>query len=220
MYTFAKSTSFAKGQLFSLEWKKFLKQGERMYGNRRNALLPLGDLRPWLKKLYVTFAKYFLKLSYLLSSLLSLLYLFQQLGFQLRLLSLSWLPSLSHTPLWWAAYSERNFILMKLINKMPRFRSSSQLCQHHKNRYSDHLFQLSICFSSLFLKNLLSLLCQPCELCIAMPFEDLLKRTRDRRKWNRFVHEATNPQVEDVWRQVKTSLSPQFADYLFSQIRK
>jgi len=36
-----------------------------------------------------------------------------------------------------------------------------------------------------------------------MPFEDLLKKTRDRRKWSRLVHEATNPRTEDGWRQDK-----------------
>ena len=30
-----------------------------------------------------------------------------------------------------------------------------------------------------------------------MPFKDLLKTTRDRRKWSRLVHEATNPRIED-----------------------
>src|SRR6218665_3286356 len=30
-----------------------------------------------------------------------------------------------------------------------------------------------------------------------IPFEDLLKKTRDRREWSRLVHEATNPQIED-----------------------
>src|SRR6218665_474306 len=30
-----------------------------------------------------------------------------------------------------------------------------------------------------------------------MPFEDLMKKTRDRRKWSRLVHEATNPRIED-----------------------
>src|SRR6218665_267143 len=30
-----------------------------------------------------------------------------------------------------------------------------------------------------------------------MPFEDLLKKTRDRRKWSSLVHEATNPRIED-----------------------
>src|SRR6218665_364936 len=30
-----------------------------------------------------------------------------------------------------------------------------------------------------------------------MQFEDLLKKTRDRRKWSRLVHEATNPRIED-----------------------
>src|SRR6218665_2015864 len=28
-----------------------------------------------------------------------------------------------------------------------------------------------------------------------MPFEDLLKKTRDRRKWSKLVHEATNPRI-------------------------
>ena len=37
-----------------------------------------------------------------------------------------------------------------------------------------------------------------------MPFEDLLKKMRDRRKWSRLVHEATNPRIEDGWRQDKT----------------
>ena len=30
-----------------------------------------------------------------------------------------------------------------------------------------------------------------------MPFEDLLKKTRDRKEWSRLVHEATNARVED-----------------------
>src|SRR6218665_914664 len=30
-----------------------------------------------------------------------------------------------------------------------------------------------------------------------MPFKDLLKKTRDRRKWSRLVHEGTNPRIED-----------------------
>ena len=30
-----------------------------------------------------------------------------------------------------------------------------------------------------------------------MPFEDLLKKTRDRRKWSRLVHEAINPRIGD-----------------------
>jgi len=30
-----------------------------------------------------------------------------------------------------------------------------------------------------------------------MPFEDLLKKTGDRRKWSRLVLEATNPRIED-----------------------
>jgi len=38
-----------------------------------------------------------------------------------------------------------------------------------------------------------------------MPFKDLLKKTRDRRKWSRLVHEATNPRIEDGWRQDKTN---------------
>jgi len=33
-----------------------------------------------------------------------------------------------------------------------------------------------------------------------MPFEDLSKKTRDRRKWSRLVHEATNPRIEVGWR--------------------
>ena len=37
-----------------------------------------------------------------------------------------------------------------------------------------------------------------------MPFEDLLKKTKDRRKWSRLFHEATNPWIEDGWRQDKT----------------
>ena len=30
-----------------------------------------------------------------------------------------------------------------------------------------------------------------------MPFKDLLKKTRDRRKWSRLVNEATKPRIED-----------------------
>src|SRR6218665_997155 len=30
-----------------------------------------------------------------------------------------------------------------------------------------------------------------------MSFKDLLKNTRDRRKWSRLVHESTNPWIED-----------------------
>jgi len=36
-----------------------------------------------------------------------------------------------------------------------------------------------------------------------MPFKDLLKKTRDRRKWSRLVHEATYPRIKDGWRQDK-----------------
>jgi len=30
-----------------------------------------------------------------------------------------------------------------------------------------------------------------------MPAEDLLKKTRERKKWSRLVHEATNLRIED-----------------------
>src|SRR6218665_986536 len=42
-----------------------------------------------------------------------------------------------------------------------------------------------------------------------MPFEDLLKKTRNRRKWSRLVHEAANPRmVEDKTRRPPHDLSP------------
>ena len=33
-----------------------------------------------------------------------------------------------------------------------------------------------------------------------MTFEDLLKKTRNRRKWSSLVHEATNHRIDDGWR--------------------
>jgi len=41
-----------------------------------------------------------------------------------------------------------------------------------------------------------------------MPFEDLWKETRDRRKWSILFREATNPRIEDGWRKDNSDVVP------------